>query len=63
VEGLDEVLRRLEHDSEFRERLVTEPRGALEGYQLTTEELETLARHLDGSGAAPGFGDLFAGGN
>jgi hypothetical protein len=59
-EGLDDVLRRLEHDDAFRQRLTTRPQEALDGYELTTEDLDTLARHLDGSGAAPGFADLFA---
>jgi len=40
--GLDEVLRRLDTDSDFRQQLEVEPAAALEGYDLSADDLTTL---------------------
>jgi hypothetical protein len=58
--GLDAVLRRLAGDADFRSQVAIDPRTALAGYDLTTEELGALAEHVDAKrGEGSGFAALF----
>jgi hypothetical protein len=40
--GIDDVLQRLSADPDFRQQLEVEPAAALEGYDLTADDLTTL---------------------
>jgi hypothetical protein len=61
MEGLDDALERLRRDAEFRNLVADDPRAALAGYDLTAEDLQVLAKHLDPDGLRPaGFAALFA---
>lgn len=44
--SLDEVLERLRSDKDFRVHLEHDPRAALDGYDLTTDELTRLAAQV-----------------
>jgi hypothetical protein len=57
--GLDEVLQRLAADDRFARQLANDPKAALAGYDLTTEELRVLERQLDHPGDGRGFAALF----
>jgi hypothetical protein len=46
VAGIDHVLERLVTDRSFRDQLAADPRSALAGYDLTTDELVLLATHV-----------------
>lgn len=53
--GIDEVLKRLVTDAEFRAALEADPAGALSGYMLYDEDLEVLASALTSdTGASAG---------
>jgi hypothetical protein len=49
VPGIDDALRRLADDPEFAGLLAANPLAALAGYDLSTEELELLARRTGSS--------------
>jgi hypothetical protein len=60
MEGLDAALERLRQDAGFRNLVADDPRAALAGYDLTAEDLQVLAKHLDPDGLRPaGFTALF----
>jgi hypothetical protein len=62
MEGLDDALDRLRADENFRSRLAEDPTAALAGYDLSTEDLWVLVKHLDPDGHPPaaGFAELFS---
>jgi hypothetical protein len=46
VAGIEDALDRLRTDPAFRAQLVTDPRSALAGYELSGDDLAELARAL-----------------
>ena len=44
--GIDDVLERLVTDASFKKQLVTDPRTALAGYELTADDVELLAAQV-----------------
>jgi hypothetical protein len=44
--GIEDALARLITDPAFKERLTTDPRSALAGYELSADDLSVLAREV-----------------
>ncbi len=51
MERIDEIVERLISDAAFKRQVITDPKGALAGYQLNQTDLEFLARRLGEAGA------------
>ena len=44
--GIDDVLERLVTDASFKKQLVTDPKAALAGYELTADDVQLLAAQV-----------------